>query len=96
MGTVGGPATSSRRSSPRSSGLSPAVTPYRSPVEFDDRLLRSAASGLRRLDTFSARLRDDEEHGPHAFEVDDVRDALLGVLAPARETAEEDARVTAE
>ena len=65
-------------------------------MEFDDTLLRSAASGLRRLDTFSARLRDEEEHGPPAFEVDDVRQAVLGVLAPARDTAEEDAWVTAE
>jgi cysteinyl-tRNA synthetase len=53
---------------------------YRSAVEFDRGLLRSAASALKRLDDFQARLRDGEEPGAWAREVDDVREGVLGAL----------------
>ena len=53
---------------------------YRSPLEFDGGLLRSAASALQRLDVFSARLRNGEEPGSQAHEVEDVREAVLGAL----------------
>jgi len=53
---------------------------YRSPVEFDGGLLRSAASALRRLENFHVRLRDAEERGPQAREVRDVREAVLRAL----------------
>ena len=53
---------------------------YRSAVEFDHGLLRSAAAALDRLDGFSARLREGEEPGPQAREVRDVREAVLGAL----------------
>ena len=53
---------------------------YRSALEFDAGRLHSAASALRRLDAFSARVREGEERGPRAREVADAREAVLGAL----------------
>ena len=53
---------------------------YRSTLEFDEDLLRSAESALKRLDDFDARLREGEEPGPPSREVQDVSEAMLAAL----------------
>jgi cysteinyl-tRNA synthetase len=53
---------------------------YRSALEFDEDLLRSAGSALKRLDDFDARVRDGEEPGPPSREVQDVSEAMLAAL----------------